>query len=105
MAQNAKCVQVIRNDYTSTSVTTSAYVQLDAALDQDVRSIEVFDSSGSVLKLALGASGSEVDIPFHIVPGGTTVPVAFIAARGDRLSIRAVDASATTGQLVINLYA
>lgn len=104
-AQAKVVVQSIRNDYSSTNVTTSAYVQLDSSLNQDTRSLEIFDSSGRTLVLARGASGSEVDLPFYIVPGGNAniVDVGLLP-RGTRLSIKAVDASATTGVLILNLY-
>lgn len=94
-------VQVIRNAYGSTNVTTGAWVQLDSALDQNVSAIEVFDSSGSVLKLAIGASGSEKELPYYILPGGQG-RVALLLPKGARLAIRAVDTNATSGQLVIN---
>lgn len=97
-------VQVIRNAYASTNVTTGAWVQLDSALNQNSNHLEIFDSSGSTLKLAIGAASAEVELPFYIVPGGNgMIPVTLSA--GQRLAIRAVDANATTGQLVINFYA
>lgn len=103
-AQAKVAVQVIRNDYTGTNVTTSAYVTLDSALNQDTRSIEIFDSSGRTLVLAKGAAGSEIDLPFYIVPGGNAnvVDVGLIPL-GTRLSIKAIDATASTGVLILNL--
>lgn len=103
-AKVGKPVQVIRLDYSSTNVTTGAWVQLSSGLDQSVREISVFDSSGRVLQLGTGASGSEVAIPFYITPGGFDLAPC-IVEKGVRLAIKAVDASATTGQLVINFYA
>lgn len=94
--------EVIRNVYSSTNVTTAAWVQLDASLDNETTAVEIFDSSGSVLKLAIGASGQEVELPFYILPGGNG-RVSLLLPKGKRLSIRAVDTSATSGQLVINL--
>lgn len=96
-------VEVIRNAYASTNVTTGAWVQLDSALDETVNAIEVFDSCGSVLKLGYGASGSELELKFYILPGGNgRVPIQI--PKGARLVIRAVDANCTAGQLVINFY-
>lgn len=94
--------QVIRNVYSSTNVTTAAWVELDASLDNEATTLEIFDSSGSVLKLALGASGQEVELPYYITPGGNG-RVTVLLPKGKRLSIRAVDTNATAGQLVINL--
>lgn len=95
-------VDKVRNDYTSTSVTTSAYVQLVASLAAACTEIEVFDSSGQTLVLATGASSSEVD-KIYIIPGGNgRIPLAIAAAT--RVSIKAVSATASAGEIVINFY-
>lgn len=96
-------VQRIRNDYTSTNVLDSAWVQLDAALDEHSRFAEIFDSSGALLKLGIGASGAEVDI-MNIIPGGNGL-VALLLPKGARLAIRSVDtATVNVGQVTINLH-
>ena len=96
-------VQTLRNDYSSTNVNTSAWVELDASIDKNVTSIEIFDSSGETLKLSVGpASGAEVDT-MHIVPGGNGL-IGFVMNPGQRLAIRAVSGNATTGELIINMY-
>lgn len=95
-------VQTIRHDYSSTNVTTGAWVELDAALDAMSNYIELFDSSGSVLELGIGPSGSEVRAAL-IPPGGFNVMEKLRFDQGQRLSIRAVDTNATSGQLIINL--
>jgi hypothetical protein len=95
-------VQTIRNVYSSTNVTTGAWVQLDASLDYTSNYIELFDSSGSALELGIGPSGSEVRVAL-IPPGGFAVTQKLRFDQGQRLAIRAVDANATTGQLIINL--
>lgn len=94
--------EFVRNDYTGTAVTTAAYVQLIASLAFDVKEIEIFDSSGETLKLALGAAASEVD-QLLVFPGGNG-RIPFSASATDRLSIRAVSANATVGEVSINLY-
>lgn len=97
------CVQTIYNAYASTNVTTAAYVVLDTSLNSRVSHAEIFDSSGSILKLAVGGAGAEVDV-IHIVPGGNgRIPL--VLSEGQRLSIKAVDATAATGHLIINFYA
>jgi hypothetical protein len=102
-AASGVVVQRIRNAYASTNVTTSAYVQLDAALDNNSRYAEIFDSSGALLKLAVGASGAEVDI-LDIIPGGNGL-IPLRLNLGQRLAIKSVDtATVNTGQLTINLH-
>lgn len=94
--------QIIRNDHSSTAVTTGAYVELDSALDSDSSYAEIFDSSGETLLIAVGAAGSEDD-QFYIMPGGNgRIPL--LLNEGMRLSVKAVSANTSTGELVINLW-
>ena len=92
----------VRNDYTATSVTTAAYVQLVASTTSACTEIEIFDSSGQTLVLAIGAAASEVN-QINIFPGGNgRVPL--IIAAGTRVSIKAVSATASVGEININFY-
>lgn len=95
-------VDKARKDYSSGTVTTAAYTTLIASTAAAATRIEIFDSSGETLLLAFGAAASEVD-KIYILPGGNgsillTIPV------GTRLSIKAVSANASTGELTVNLY-
>lgn len=90
------------NDYSSTNVTTSAYVQLIASTASTVNKIEIFDSSGEALILAVGAAGSEVD-QLYIFPGGNG-PVDIAIPASSRISVKAKTATASSGFLAINLY-
>jgi len=94
--------QFVRNDYTVTSVTTAAYTQLIASTSAAYSALEIFDSSGQTLKLAIGGAGSEVD-QFLIFPGGNG-RIPFTVAAGSRISIRAVSATASAGEIDINFY-
>jgi hypothetical protein len=92
----------IRNAYGSVNVTTAAYVQLVASTTLPTSSMEIFDSSGQTLKIAFGSAGNEVD-QFQITPGGNErIPV--LIPVGTRVSIKAISANATTGELDINFY-
>ena len=93
----------ITNDYSSTSVTTGAWVELIASTTDEVRALGVFDSSGQVLELGIGAAGSEVR-KFLIFPGGNGRADGVRIASGSRISIKAVDGDASAGFLAINLY-
>lgn len=92
----------VRNDYTSTSVTTGAYVQLVASTTSTTNRIEIFDSSGQTLKIATGAAASEVDL-MNIFPGGNGIVDVTIPS-GTRVSVRAVSATASVGELDINFW-
>lgn len=100
--QRLNSVSLLRNSYVVTSVTTAAYVQLVASVVSTVKEIEIFDSSGESLVLALGASGSETN-KVYVFPGGNgRIPMQITA--GQRLSIKAISANATSGELLINFY-
>jgi hypothetical protein len=90
------------HDYT-TPVTTAAYTELIASTSAAIKRLEIFDSSGQLLVLALGAAASEVDL-LYILPGGNGQITQEIPA-GTRVSIKAVSANATTGYIAINCYA
>ena len=91
------------NDYTSTSVSTSAYTQLIASTSGAINAIEIFDSSGQYLVLATGGAGAEVD-QLYIFPGGNG-RIPFTIAASTRVSIKAVSATASVGVNLINYYA
>lgn len=93
----------IRLVYSSTNVTTGAWVELLSSVGaSEIKEIEIFDSSGETLELGLGAAGSEIS-QIYVFPGGNGKIPMQIAA-GTRLSIRAVSATANSGEIVINLY-
>lgn len=99
----AKVHAPTRIDYTTVNsgagVSTSAYTQLVSSLSGAVKELYIFDSSGRALLLAVGGSGSEID-QVYIEPGGTGMVRLAIPA-SSRLSVKAVDAAATTGQLLV----
>lgn len=94
--------ETIENDYSSTNVTTGAFVELVAALGVTAVGLEIFDSSGETLELATGAAASEVR-KMLIMPGGNSGVIPVSIASGTRLSVRAVSANATVGRLNINV--
>jgi hypothetical protein len=93
---------IIRKDYSGGSVTTAAYTQLVASTAADIFKISIFDSSGESLVLAVGAAASEVN-QIYIFPGGNGDVELYIPS-GSRISIKAVSATASTGELLINAF-
>ena len=93
---------LVRNVYSSTNVTTAAYVQLVASTSEVTNAVEIFDSSGQTLAIAFGGSGSEVN-QFYVYPGGNgRIPC--LIPTGTRVSIIAISANATAGEIDINFY-
>ena len=102
VSQGLVLIDRVRLDYSSTNVTTSAYTQLIASTAGAIKEVEIFDSSGSTMVLATGAAASEVD-KNYVFPGGNgRIPMAIAAST--RLSVKAISANATTGEITINLY-
>lgn len=92
-------VALARNVYSTTNVTTAAYTQLIASTSNTINQLYIFDSSGQTLVIATGAAASEVD-QAYIVPGGNGILNLTIAS-GTRVSVKAVSATATSGELNI----
>lgn len=87
--------------YAGTNVTTGAYVTLIASTAKATAHLEITDTSTKILKLAIGAAGDEIDI--CSVPVSGTVVVPYWIPKGTRISIKAIDATATTGYNVLSL--
>lgn len=96
----ANTTQVNVLSYSSTNVTTSAYVALVASTPISVSKLEVCDTSGKILKIASGQSGSELDLFSVQVSGCIVVP--YYLPAGSRLSIKAIDATASSGYNVLS---
>lgn len=90
----------IQNVYSSTNITTAAYTQLIASTTSATTFVDIFDSSGQAMILAVGGSGSEV-IQAYIAPGGDSFFLAIPA--GSRVAYKALSANATSGYLLLNL--
>jgi hypothetical protein len=90
----------VYNQYGSTPITTGAYVQLIASTSLVTNRVQIFDSSGQAMILAIGAAASEVD-QLYVPPGGDSFPLAIPA--GTRVSYKALTGNATGGYLLVNL--
>jgi hypothetical protein len=83
--------------YSATNVTTSAYVTLVSSTPIPSNQFIVCDNSGHILKIASGVPGSEVDLFTVALSACIDIQIGASVPVGTRLSIRAIDASATTG--------
>ena len=91
------------NAYATTNVTTGAYVTFIASTSLATSTIFVCDTSGKFIKMATGAAGSESDLIGLPVSGCATVETGKIIPIGTRISLKALDASATTGGVMLSL--
>ena len=93
-------VLLYRNDYTSVNLTTSAYVEVAASSAAAINRLYIADTSGSAIILATGAAGSEVE-QLYIGPGGNEAPYELNIPASTRIAIKALDVTATSGQIII----
>lgn len=89
----------IENVYSSTNITTAAYVQLVASTTNTMNNIYIFDSSGQSMIFAIGASGSEVP-QLYVQPGGGQYTLNIPS--GTRIAYKALTANATSGYLTMS---
>jgi hypothetical protein len=89
----------IQNVYSSTNITTSAYVQLVASTTNVINTLHIFDSSGQAMILGIGGSGSEVTT-LYVPPGGEIYTLHIPA--GSRLAYKALTATASSGYLLMS---
>lgn len=88
-------------NYASTNVTTSAYVEIVSSTSDDIYKFTSFEGSGQGMILATGAPSSEVDL-LYIPPGGIDGEVTVNIPAGTRLSIKAINATASSGRFIAN---
>lgn len=92
----------VRNVYTVTPVTTAAWTELVASTANATSAIWIFDSSGQTLELGVGTPGNEQRLMLSS-PGGLGL-VKYNMSAGTRVSIKAVSANATTGELNLVMF-
>lgn len=90
----------VRNVYSSTNVTTGAWVQLIASTAAVINALHIADSCGKALELGVGGAGSESRV-FIIPAGGPSEEVRLHINASSRLSVRALDTTCSLGELVI----
>ncbi len=95
----------VRTLYGSSPVGTTDWVVLIPSLPLDATSISIFDSSGQTLECGIcdasAVANSEVR-QFIIPPGGADCQIQIPA--GQRLSIRALSATANAGENDTNVF-
>ena len=83
-------------------MTTSAYVPLVASTPVHVASLLVCDTSGHLIKIAVGAAGYEVDLATAPYNSCMILPIGPVLKLGSRISLKAIDATASSGYLTMS---
>lgn len=87
----------------SSNISTSAYTQLTASTPQPVSKMIIANGTTSIIRVATGASGSEVDL--LAIGGSATINLQLnnIIAGSTRIALEAVDSAATSGYITVSL--
>lgn len=93
-------VNSTRTVHTSIPVTTGTWVELISSLSAEVSALTIFSSSGSTLEIGIGAAAAETRT-LLVPPGGFDAVISLRIPTATRVSVRAVDTSATTGELQV----
>lgn len=98
--------QTARLDTSGTNITTSAYVTFLAAASNlyGTSGVEIFNPTGSTILIATGTAGSEILIPYSILPGGSSIMLPIEIQKGARIAMKAVDVTASSGLIVLNFF-
>jgi hypothetical protein len=90
----------VRYDYTGGSVTTGAWVEIEASTAAPMDLVCITDQSGQIMLLGTGAAAAETTV--FMIARGFSGCVPLTIASGTRLSLRAVSATASTGDFVLS---
>ena len=98
-------ISTVFKSYATGNVTSTAWVEVVHSMPSSISFVQIYDTSGQVIKIARGASGSEVAIPLTIPRGGNDGDgFLFQISSGDRISVKSGTATATTGELIMNFF-
>lgn len=90
----------VRNDYSSVNVTTGAWVQLIASTAAAINLLCITDQSGQIMELGTGAALSETRV--FLISRGFSGCIPLRIAASTRISVRAVSATASTGDITLS---
>lgn len=91
-------------DMSADNVLTSGYTEVEDSLGAPASAVEIFNGSASTLILATGDAGDEVEVPYYILPGGSSIMLPLNFSRGERVAVKAADVDSTTGTFVMNFF-
>lgn len=94
----------IQQKNVTTNVTTSTWGTLVSSLQKEVGYVDVYNSSTSgTLILGVGAVGSEYNALY--IPASTARTFPLTIHRNSRVSVKALNATVSTGELILNFIA
>lgn len=102
----AKSLYTVVNGNAGTYITSAAWVQIEPSLGHSVDQMEILNTTGGLMKVAIGAPGSEVEQAFYVMPASEPHLVPINIRKGDKISVKAVDPTTidSDGVIAINWY-
>ena len=89
-----------------TPVGLVSWVQLTTATPAPFCAVEIFNGTGSILKLSTGLPGAEAasEVLYFVLPNGSHILLPWEVAKGKPISVIAVDTATNSGRLILNLF-
>ena len=100
MAADTTKVQSVNT--ASTNIPTNSYVELFSSTPIACSKLGISNNTSSTIVVAVGASGSEVEVCAITKNTFTVLALQSIIAKGSRISLRAVDAAASSGYVAVS---
>lgn len=92
----------IARDCTAAPITAAAYVVLSASLPFACSAIEVHNTTGQAIQLAVGGAGAEV-IQYVCAPGLSDIIPLETLKKGVRVAAKALIADTSSGVFIVNM--
>jgi hypothetical protein len=94
------------HDLSADPVDVGAWVEIIPSIEHSCSAIEIFSSANTVMKLSVGDVGNEdnEEVPYYVLPGGSSILLPLRLSRGRRLSAKSVGTLADFGSLVLNFF-
>ena len=89
-----------RLDASTSNITNAAYTQIVASTAAGTANLWISNSTGQPLVLATGAAGSETD-QIYIPNGGWSYPVNLAISASVRISLKSLNTTASTGEVIL----
>lgn len=101
--KGSSLVKTVSFDFSSTNVTSSAWVQLLSSVGARCNHVEITHQGSYPVYLGYGASGAEVTERI-IEPTGETIRSPLLLESGHRLALKATGTTLSTGTITMNFF-
>ena len=100
---SASVANILSINTASTSITTSAFVQLSASTPIPSANLLIANATTSIIIVGIGAAGSEVGLVAVGASSQQIIELGNILPAGSRISLEALNATASSGYISVSL--